>query len=222
MKIKTVSRLRKIVGVIGAILLILIAITCIIGTYFIGSYIQLHYYYIPKYNSTYNMITGCLLNNTDCNKLSCHEPFYKNCVSSGVFAVLMSIIPIIMIAAMLMIIVANCCGCSRKPLNKNETNNNNKNEKKINNPICNINGDEYHTVDLNENEHALQTMYGKSQIDNNQTIVSIDSNEIVKLSSSSSETSTTKANVSLEYNESQNDNTFISEIEKTGNMSYSG
>jgi len=50
----------------------------------------------------------------------------------------------------------------------------------------------------------------------------LESSDTVKLSSSSSGASTTKANVSLEYSKTQIDGSFMSEIEKTGNMSYSG
>ena len=218
MKLKMVSRLRNILGITGTIILILVAVGCIVGTYFIGSYIQLYYYYMPRYNSTYNMITGCSLNNTYCSKLSCYEPFYKNCVGSGIFAVLMSILPITMITMILIIIMINCCGCNKRKLTyRNET----KNESNINNLNCNINDEEFHTIDLNDNKHELQTICGETEINNNQTLITLDSNETIKLSSSS-EISTTKANVSLEYSKSQNDDPFISEIEKTGNMSYSG
>lgn len=223
MKLKTVSLLRHIINVNISIILILMAIGGIIGIYFSSSYIQLYYYYIPRYNSTYNMITGCLLNNTNCNKLSCYEPFYKNCISAGIFAVLMSIIPIIAITMLLIIVITNCGKYHQHALiNKNK--NDNDNETILNDLNCNINGDEFHTIDLNDNEYELHTI-NRPQINNDHPTVMLESSDTIKLSSSSgssSGTSTTKANVSLEYNESQNDNTFISEIEKTGNMSYSG
>jgi len=144
MKLKTVSRLRHILNVTISIILILMALGGIIGIYFASSYIQLYHYYMPRYSLTYNMTTGCSLNNTNCDKLSCHEPFYKNCVSAGIFAVLLSIIPIIAITMVIIIIITNC-----GKRYSHELINDDPNGTKINN--LNINGDEFHTIDLNDN-----------------------------------------------------------------------